>query len=268
MRTDQLLQDLHIAVTRPLEQAQSLCKAIEQHGGVAIEFPLIAVSAIDDYQRFEQQIRQLPDTDWAIFISTNAVDFAMPRVLKQFGQLPEQLKFAAIGQKTAHALIQYGVNKVLIPQNRYDSETLLALPEMQNVAGSTIAIFRGVGGRELMAETLRARGAHVYFAESYQRTNPQETTALLGSQWRQNKLDAVIVTSSEAMRYLLQMTAGEDWLQHVTLCVNHERIAEEPRQLGLKVLVAAAPGDEAILQCLSQLVNAKLVTSQRVKHHD
>jgi uroporphyrinogen-III synthase len=85
MSADQLLEGLHIAVTRPLEQAQSLCKAIEQHGGVAIELPLIAVSALDDYQRFEEQITQLPDTDWAIFISTNAVDFAMPHVLKNTG---------------------------------------------------------------------------------------------------------------------------------------------------------------------------------------
>jgi uroporphyrinogen-III synthase len=263
MSADQLLQGLHIAVTRPLDQAQNLCQAIEQHGGIVIEFPLIAVSALENYQLFEQQITRLPDTDWAIFISSNAVDFAMPRVLKTYGQLPEQLKFAAIGQQTAHALTQYGVSKVLIPQNRYDSETLLALPEMQNVTDNTIAIFRGVGGRELMAETLKARGAHVYFAESYQRTNPQETTALLNSQWQQNRLDAVIVTSSEAMRYLLKMAATETWLQHVTLCVNHERIAEQPRQLGLKVLVAKASGDEAMLQCLSQLVRL-----EHVKNHD
>jgi len=263
MSSDHLLQNLHIAVTRPVDQAQSLCRAIEEHGGVAIEFPLIAVSALENYQLFEQQITQLANTDWAIFISSNAVDFAMPHVLKKYSQLPDQLKFAAIGQQTAHALSQYGVNKVLIPQGRYDSETLLALPEMQNVTSSTIAIFRGIGGRELMAETLKSRGAHVYFAESYQRVNPQKTTELLNSQWQQKKLDAVIVTSSEAMRYLLQMAAGETWLQHVTLCVNHERIAEQPRQLGLKVLVAEAPGDEAMLQCLS-----KLVKSQRVKHHD
>jgi uroporphyrinogen-III synthase len=65
------------------------------------------------------------------------------------------------------------------------------------------------------------------------------------------------------MRYLLKMADNETWLQHVTLCVNHERIAEQPRQLGLKVLIAEAPGDEAMLQCLSQLVK-----SQRVKHDD
>lgn len=263
MHADHLLHGLHIAVTRPADQAKSLCSAIKQHGGIAIEFPLLAVCALDDYRQFEQQISQLAKTDWAIFISSNAVDFAMPHVSKKYEQLPAQLKFAAIGQQTAAALGKHGIHNVLIPQGRFDSETLLALPEMQQVAGKTFAIFRGVGGRELMAETLKARGAQVYFAESYHRINPQKNTQQLHTLWKQHKLDAVIVTSSEAMRYLLQMAENESWLQHVTLCVNHERIAEQPRRLGLNVLVAESPGDEAMLQCLSQLAKSK-----RVNHHD
>ncbi len=265
LHPDQLLSSLHIAVTRPVDQAKNLCAAIEQHGGVAIEFPLIAVSALEDYQIFEQVITQLDMKDWAIFISTNAVDFALPRVLKKYGTLPQQLRFAAIGHQTAQALRNYGVDNILIPQGRYDSETLLALPEMQHVADKTIAIFRGVGGRELMAETLKTRGAQVYFAECYHRINPQKNTQPLNTLWQQHKLDAVVVTSSEAMRYLLTMAAQEPWLPNITLCVNHERIAEQPRQLGLKVLVAEAPGDEAMLHCLSQLVNMELVNTESVK---
>lgn len=254
MTADSLLKNLQIAVTRPVGQAQSLCEAITNHGGTAIAFPLIAVAPLPDYQVFEQQLNQLESTDWAIFISSNAVDYAMPRVLKKFGEVPENLKFAAIGRQTAKQLGIYGVRHVLIPHTRFDSESLLALSEMQNVAGLTIAIFRGVGGRELMAETLKSRGANVYFAESYCRINPQSDIHLLNEQWRQGQLDAIVVTSSEAMRYLLQMAKGSVWLPHVTLCVNHERIAELPKQLGLKVLVASAPGDDAMLQCLSQLV--------------
>ncbi len=265
MRQDQQLQGLHIAVTRPVDQAKPLCAAIAQQGGVAIEFPLIEVSALENYDIFEQVITQLDTTDWAIFISTNAVDFAMPRVLQKYSQLPQLLRFAAIGHQTAQALNRYGVDDILIPQGRYDSETLLALPEMQHVAGKTIAIFRGVGGRELMAETLKSRGANVYFAESYHRVNPQQDTQALNTLWQQHKLDAVVVTSSEAMRYLLTMAAHEPWLPHITLCVNHERIAEQPRQLGLKVMVAEAPGDEAMLQCLSQLAKSIRIKSTSVK---
>jgi uroporphyrinogen-III synthase len=258
MRADHLLSNLYIAVTRPIDQAESLNFAIAHHGGTAISVPLLAISALDDYQSFQQQLTHIDTTDWAIFISSNAVEYAMPLLIKKFGKIPDHLKFAAIGHQTAKALALYGAHEVLVPHTRFDSETLLAVPEMQDVATKTIAIFRGVGGRELMADTLKASGANVYFAESYRRINPQKNADLLAMQWRQNKLDAIIVTSSEAMRNLLKMSKNAEWLRHVTLCVNHERIAEEPQQLGLKVLVAKAPGDEAMLQCLSQLV----------KHHD
>lgn len=253
MSPERPLQDLHIAVTRPLAQAQSLCASITQQGGTAISYPLLAVTAIDDYTQFNQQLERLTTSDWAIFISSNAVDFAMPRIIKQYPQLPSALKFAAIGPQTAEALKTYGVQEVLIPHQRYDSETLMSLPEMQNVTGKTVIIFRGVGGRELMADTLKARGAQVYFAESYQRINPQTDTSLLDHYWQQGKLDALVVTSSEAMRYLLGLADKAPWLAHVTLCVNHERIAELPKARGLKVLVAEAPGDAAMMQCLSTL---------------
>jgi uroporphyrinogen-III synthase len=253
MNTERPLQGLHIAVTRPMAQAQSLCRTIAAQGGTPIPYPLLAVTAIDDYAQFNQQLTKLATTDWAIFISSNAVDFAMPRVVEHYPKLPSQLQFAAIGPQTAEALAPYGVDKVLIPHQRYDSETLMSLPEMQNVAGKTVMIFRGVGGRELMGDTLKARGAQVYFAESYQRINPQTDTRLLDHYWQQGKLDALVVTSSEAMRYLLILADKAPWLALVTLCVNHERIAELPKAHGLKVLVAEAPGDAAMMQCLSTL---------------
>lgn len=254
MATDYSLKHLHVAVTRPAEQAMPLCEAIFQHGGEPILYPLIAIAPLENYQTLEGQLGLLEKTDWAIFISSNAVAYAMPHVIRKYGNVPENLQFAAIGHQTAKELSNFGIHNVLIPRTRFDSETLLALAEMQNVANMTIAIFRGEGGRELIADTLKARGANVYFIESYRRINPQTDTSLLNVQWKQGKLDAVIVTSSEAMRNLIQMASESLWLRHVTLCVNHERIAELPRQLGLKVLVAKAPGDDAMLECLSKLV--------------
>jgi uroporphyrinogen-III synthase len=258
---DDLLKGLHIAVTRPVDQAASIYEAIYHHGGKAMLFPLIAISPLADYSEFEQTIAKLEHADWAIFISTNAVDNALPRILKKFGNVPENLKFAAIGHQTAKELALYGIHNVLTPHTRFDSETLLALAEMHDVANKTIIIFRGVGGRDVLAETLKSRGANVIFAECYRRINPQADTRLLNTLWQQGQLDAVIVTSSEAMRNLLGLSnllneAGEsEWLRHVTLCVNHARIAELPLQFGLKVLVTDAPGDDAMIKCLSQLVN-------------
>jgi uroporphyrinogen-III synthase len=252
---DDLLKGLHIAVTRPEDQAASIVDAIDKHGGKAILFPLIAISPLENYDEFDLVMARLEQADWAIFISTNAVDNALPKILKKFGKVPENLKFAAIGHQTAKALAPYGVHHVLTPHSRFDSESLLALAEMQHVANQTVIIFRGVGGRDVLAETLKARGANVIFAECYRRTNPQTDTQLLNKLWQQDQLDAIIVTSSEAMRNLLTLAGESEWLKHITLCVNHARIAELPLQLDLKVLVTYAPGDDAMIQCLSQLVN-------------
>lgn len=252
--TIQILAGLHVAVTRPIGQAESFCEAIRHHGGFATAFPLLAISPLEDYRAFDQAILALEHADWAIFISSNAVDSAMHRVLARYGNVPESVRFAAIGHQTAKELARFGVHNVLTPHTRFDSETLLALAEMNDVANQTVLIFRGVGGREILAETLKARGANVTFAESYRRFNPQTNTELLNHLWQHQKLDAIVVTSSEAMRNLLDLAGQSEWLRHVTLCVNHARIAELPLQFGLKVLVANAPGDDAVIQSLSQLV--------------
>jgi uroporphyrinogen-III synthase len=244
------LNGIGIAITRPVDQAQALCEAITHDGGRAILFPLLAIVPLPDYRVFEQKLAELETTDWAIFISSNAVNNAMPRVLRRYGNIPDNLKFAAIGHQTAKELMHYGVRNVLTPHTRFDSETLLALQEMHDVANMKIAIFRGVGGRELMAETLAARGANVYFAECYLRVNPQSNCDLLANLYKEKKLHGIVITSSEAMRHLLDLVGDADWLKHVTLFVNHARIAELPLQLGLKVAVVDAPGDEAMLEKL------------------
>ena len=257
--SDDLLRGLYVAVTRPVDQAVSINESITHHGGHVISYPLLAIAPLEDYQVFEQAISQLGRVDWAIFISSNAVENAMPRIISKFGKVPENLKFAAIGHQTAKALSLYGIHNVLIPHSRFDSESLLALPEMHDVANRNVFIFRGEGGRDVLADTLKSRGATVTFAECYRRVNPQNDTQPLTDAWQQGQLNAIIITSSEAMRNLLTMAKESKWLHHVTFCVNHARIAELPLQLGFKVMVTEAPGDDAMIQCLTKLILSKVV---------
>lgn len=241
-----------IAVTRPIDQAQKLNTLITAHGGTPISFSLIEITPLNDYSAFNQTIAPLSTFDWAIFISSNAVQNAMSRVIKQFGSLSKlpNLRFAAIGPVTAKELAAFGIEKVLTPIGRFDSESLLALPEMYNVNGQNIMLFRGVGGRELLADSLKARGANIAFAESYQRINPQTNCLVLERLWQNQQLHAIVVTSSEAMRYLLELAESANWLKNVVICVNHARVAEPWFALGLQVKVADAPGDKAMLDLL------------------
>ncbi len=244
-----------IAITRPIDQAKKLSALIRDAGGTPISYPLIEITPLSDYNQFESVISEVKQCDWAIFISSNAVQNSMPRLLKR--GIPPSLKFAAIGPVTAAELKSFGVNEILTPLSqaqpgdeskvRFDSESLLALPEMHTIQGKKVLLFRGVGGRDVLAETLKARGATVTFAECYQRINPQTNCNILAQLWNEKKLHGVVVTSSEAMRHLIDLAGDSEWLKNVTLYVNHARIAELPSQLGLKVKVANTPGDMGML---------------------
>ena len=249
--TTKLLTGIGIAITRPVDQAKKLSALIEQAGGTPILFPLIEITPLNDYSQFESVISRIAEYDWAIFISSNAVQNSMPRLVKN--SIPETLKFAVIGPVTATELQSFGVKDVLVPSDRFDSESLLALPEMNNVADHKIMIVRGIGGRDVLAESLKARGAQVTFAECYQRINPQTNCDLLAQLYAEKKLHGIVVTSSEAMRHLLDLADNAGWLKHVTLFVNHARIAELPLEWGLSVQVADVPGDEAMLKVICNL---------------
>ena len=234
-----------IAITRPAEQAKKLAALITNAGGTPILFPLIEITPLADYSLFDGVLREVEDYDWAIFISSNAVQNGMPRLLKK--GIPQNLKFAAIGAITAKELEKFGVKNVLFPTEKSDSEALLALPEMLKT--KKVMIFRGVGGRDILAETLTARGAAVTFAECYQRTNPQQNCDAL----KASTLHGIVVTSSEAMRHFLDLAESESWLENTPIFVNHARVAEQALVRGLAVHVAETGGDEAMLANLTQL---------------
>ncbi|OZA04752.1 MAG: uroporphyrinogen III synthase [Methylophilaceae bacterium 17-44-8] len=242
------LAGIGIAITRPSNQAKKLTQLIENAGGHVISFPLIEIVPLDDYRQFEGVIADISSYEWVIFISSNAVQNGMPRLLKQ--TLPHHLKFAAIGPVTAKELQEFGVKDVLIPEHRFDSESLLSLAPMHDMLGKKVMIVRGMGGREVLADTLKSRGADVTFAECYQRINPQKNIDILTDAWSKQQLQAIVVTSSEAMRHLLELAVNAPWLKQVTICVNHARIAEQTLDLGFEILIADAPGDEAMFNTL------------------
>ena len=244
---NQPLTGLKIAVTRPRDQAVQLAQRIEQAGGVPFLFPLLDIAAVPDSKTLHEQIARLDQFDLAIFISPNAVKFGMT-AMRQVGSLPTQLKIATVGQGSAQALREFGVTNIITPTEHFDSEGLLALPELQNVADWRVLIFRGDGGRELLGDTLRARGAAVEYATCYQRTKSQQNVRVL----LDAKPDALTVTSSEALGYLAQMleSGGRGALRDLPLFVPHARIAELANRQGWQHVQLTGAGDDGLLSAL------------------
>jgi uroporphyrinogen-III synthase len=249
---EQPLAGLNIVVTRPRDQAVELLRHIESLGGKALLFPLLEIEAVPDMQRLSGQIARLQQTDLVIFISPNAVRYGMAAI-EATGSLPATLKVATVGQGSAKALRKHGIQQVIVPGERFDSEGLLALPELQDVAGKRVMILRGDSGRELLGDTLKARGATVEYVSCYLRSkHPVDGAALLAA-----KPDAITVTSSEALAHLWESLREtvRPTLAAMPLFVPHARIAELARQQGWANINVTESGDDGLIASLVAWAN-------------
>ena len=244
-----------IVVTRPREQAGYLCDAIAAAGGTPIPFPLLEIVDLPDNPAFALALSSLNSAALAIFISPNAVSFGLARVLKQ-RVWPASCALAAVGQGTARRLRENGFQQVIAPEDGFDSEALLACPELsaQFLKGKTVLLFKGEGGRDLLASSLAERGASVLPAPCYRRLAPSGDIDPLLSLHERGQLSAMVVSSSEAVRYLgdLVPAARRGFFDTVVMFCAHPRIAEAARAIGCQKICLTPPGDAGILGGLSE----------------
>ena len=241
-----------ILVTRPAHQAVELSMQILAANGKPVLFPVLEILDAADLAPLYELIDRLDDIDMAIFISPNAVNKAM-NLIKSRRELPVGLQIAAIGRGSSRELKHFGIDKIIAPKERFDSENLLTMPELQDVAGKHIVIFRGDGGRELLGDILNDRGAQIEYAECYRRSRPDVNGGNLLRQWSRNEINAVTITSSEGLRNLYDMLGklGRQWLKSTPVFVPHERILAVVQELGLSHGILTEPGDDGLIAGMS-----------------
>lgn len=238
-----------VLVTRPAPQAAALTQMIQAAGGEAFEFPALDIEAVP-LDTLSVPLAELAGADMAIFISPNAAQFGMAAI-RAGGALPDAIQVFAVGPGTARALQAQGVSGILTPDGQ-DSEALLALPQLADVAGKRVVIVRGVGGRALLADALAARGAQVDFMECYRRVLPQTDAAPLLARWRTGGIAAVTVTSAETLHNLAALLgeAGMLLLSRTPLFAPHAKIAEAARRFGIAHVIVTPGGDAGLVDGL------------------
>jgi uroporphyrinogen-III synthase len=248
------LAGLGILVTRPARQAGGFAQKIAALGGTPVVFPAIVILPPADPAPLARAHAALPTYDGAVFVSANAVEYGAPDPRLW----PAQLVAFAPGPGTAEALAAVGIPDARMPATTFDSEGLLALPELADPRGRRILIFRGDGGREHLGDTLRARGARVDYVACYRRAKPQSGAAGLAEAFRDGRVHAVTLTSSEGLDNLWEL-ADEPMRAAWRACptfVPHPRIAAHARELGLSV-VETGGGDAGLLAGLLEWAAAQ-----------
>ncbi len=248
------LAGLHILVTRPAGQAQGLMDKLAALGARPLHFAAVEIVEPHDIAGLKAVVADLAAFDWAIFISPNAVTRAF-NLMQGWGQAwPPKVRMAAIGRGSARELQRLGFRDILVPEGRFDSESLLSMSPLQDMQGQGVVVFRGEGGRELLGDTLAARGARVRYAECYRRAAPSADISGLLRAWARHGLDAVIVTSVEGLHHLYDALGqvGRQWLTKTPLVVVGTRQRDACRALGLQgpLIVAAGADDETLIAAL------------------
>lgn len=247
-----VLDGVGVLVTRPRHQAEGLVKAIAAVGGRPIRFPAIEARPRDAAD-IEADAADLAAPDITVFVSANAVRFGLGYA--------GNARIAAIGPATAAHIEASGRSVEIRSPGGYNSEHLLATPDLEEVGGKVVRIVRGNAGRELLANELRKRGATVEYLSVYSREIPVYSDAEIDAieqQWRSGEIAVVTIMSVETLVNLVHLLPREsrEALGNTPLVTPASRVIKEAEKRfpGIPTMLADGPQAsdmvEAIVACL------------------
>jgi len=233
-------------ITRPEYEGRVLAEKLTTLGVNSFCQPLFDYHS-NQCQKELSKILNVVHQPIIIFISVAAVRFANKAL--PLSQWPIS-KILAVGSATANAVNNLGLE--CTSPEVHQSEGLLSLPVLQAVKNQDIIIVRGDGGRELLAKTLKSRGAKTHYFEAYQRIWRQ-LTPNIAQHWRQNNVNCIVITSNALLKSVVQLTTSSDnyWQNICIWVVASERIAQQAREFGLiNVINANGANDDAITKAI------------------
>lgn len=238
------MSTLPVLVTRPAAQAEEICPSLEALGCAVIRQPMLKIESVVETPLIKKHFMDIDLFDVVIAISRNAAEMGLAVMDQYWPQWPVEMTWIAIGPVTAQVMTSEGL-KVKMPAGQFDSEGALQMPELNDVAGKKVLIWRGVGGRETLAQTLRGRGAEVVYAELYQRLVPEYSE----QQWQQalTDLPLLLVSSGQGLEAIAaQQPKISESVRGII--APSSRVAELAESLGFtQIQIAASAQDVDML---------------------
>ncbi|KXI26800.1 uroporphyrinogen-III synthase [Paraglaciecola hydrolytica] len=225
---------------RPQAKCHSSVTAFKAAGLDAVACGLI------DTQLDPQALATLPQKIASLSANTLVIvtsTVAAQQCVKLAELWPGNQAFFAVGQSTADILQQANFATTVPADAR--SEGLLALSQLQQVSGKHLVIIKGFGGRELLADTLTARGAQVSEWELYQRVNV--ANPLSTHQWHEEQIQCIIATSGEVIEAAFNAFSAA-WLKTKLWIVVSPRTADIAKQHGVsQINISENASDQALI---------------------
>lgn len=238
-----------VLLTRPAQESVALAATLAESGVWSSILPLLDIQELPVSAQQQAVFCQLERYCAVIVVSKPAARFGCQR-LAQYWSKPLPQAWFSVGAATAQVLADHGID-VRYSSQGDDSEALLELSALQEAVkrpGARVLILRGEGGRELLAERLRAQGASVDYLELYRRFLPDYDTGTLCQRINAERLNGLVVSSGQGFLHL-QTLAGTDWPQvaQLPLFVPSARVAEMARAAGAEKVVDCRGASAAAL---------------------
>jgi uroporphyrinogen-III synthase len=236
---------------RPQGKCQASAQAFKQANLSGIACGLI--DTIVDNNAISQlplKIASLPSSvTHRVFVIVTSTVAAEQCVLMK-NQWPSNVCFFAVGASTGRTL-QKASLEVIVPQEAR-TEGLLGLTQLNHIVNQNIIIMKGYGGRELLHDTLVARGAKVEEWEVYKRVKLDSPVST--QDWHPTQISCIIATSGEVIQAAFDYFEVS-WLVTLNWIVVSQRTAEIASKLGVtQIEISRDASDQALIQCAQQLV--------------
>ena len=209
-----------LLVLRPGQPGADLANQLSTEEYTARHTPSLAIELVS-FSRPEI------DYDFVIFISPTAVNSVQTSLSELCAKAGNVI---AVGSGTATELTRQGISNPLVP-SEFNSEGLLAMPELQQVEDKRVLVVKGIGGRTLLADTLLERGAICDLLDVYKRVS--QRISQTDWQWYEaGQRRGVTTASVETLEAFDQQRQTGGYPLPDFILVASDRIAETADALG------------------------------------
>lgn len=211
---DRPLHGMRIAITRSAHQSAGMINELRDLGAEITPCPVIDIQPPPDPTPLDEALAHLPRYQWIIFTSTNGVDRALEALLESGLDIRAlgHMKIACIGPATAKRLRRWGLRADLHPPTRYVAEGLLDALDGVIQPGERVWLPRALEAREILPETLRARGVEVDVIPVYATVAGRPTQAAL-SHILSGGVELVTLTASSTATHFRGLFDDAEWAQ-------------------------------------------------------
>ncbi len=134
----------NIVITRDIAGNADFAAMVIDRGGNPVEFPAIKIKPLTHKNEFVRTLAKITEYHWLIFTSANGVSifFDAIKSLNKDARVFGSAKIAAIGERTADRLSEFGIKADFVPAVFTSKELGLQLIAHTNLQGKKVLLLR------------------------------------------------------------------------------------------------------------------------------